>query len=195
MGRHARQSDKDAPWFGKQVPNPLVGIGPGIGFIADGDDGSGAVWRPDEDDDRIRFDVRESQVRDYLHEHWKSTLLNAHWVQDERSPEVHAGKAGRMDLFAKSKNGKTYLVVEIKRYQADVNAYYQVVRYMEWVQRNRKDAKKVIGYLIAESADSDLRSKLRLDRSVHFYSYRIDVSLKRRTSNPWCWWRRQIWRR
>jgi RecB family endonuclease NucS len=87
---------------------------------------------------------------------------------------------GPMDILCISKDGKTLLVVELKKGRASDMVVGQTLRYMGYVSDELAEPnQQVKGLIIALSDDKRLRRALGpLNGSIKFYRYEIDFKLK-----------------
>ena len=67
----------------------------------------------------------------------------------------HKTDIGIIDILAKDKATKNYVVIELKRDQSSDDTFGQLTRYMGWVKRHLKD-ENVKGIIIAGRYDKKL---------------------------------------
>jgi len=106
--------------------------------------------------------------------------LNLALFQDEEgNGRQYTTPVGRIDLLTRDKDGKTWVVFELKRDIARDDAVGQILRYVEWVKANRAAAdESVRGMIIAAGQDKGLEYSLRALPNVHLYTYAISFDLK-----------------
>lgn len=80
------------------------------------------------------------------------------------------GSGGRIDLLFTTPGERTFVVVELKVVRADHTTFGQVCSYMGWVHRHIAQGRRVIGVVVALSADARFDDCLRTNRDVHFLS-------------------------
>ena len=114
----------------------------------------------------------ESQLEDFIINNWKNTELgkkydliyeNGDLISKQFRTEV-----GIIDILAKDKKNKNYVVIELKRNQTSDYTFGQLTRYMGWVKRHLKDD-KVKGIIIAGKYDK------KLDYALEFAPFDTDV--------------------
>ena len=128
----------------------------------------------------------ENALRDFLVETWDSTRLGRDWELytkegDLVGVEYRAGKAGRIDLLARHRSGKGWLVVELKLGRSSDRAVGQLLRYMGWVESHLAEpGEEVAGAIVAESLDDRLHYALRAlrGRNVQVFQYRVQLDLQ-----------------
>jgi hypothetical protein len=95
---------------------------------------------------------KEVELRNFLTRNWDHTPLAANWelVRPEYPTSV-----GEIDLFAKHKTDRKYLVIELKVVKTSDDVIGQILRYMGWVKLNlaRGENEKVEGLIIAPGID------------------------------------------
>ena len=85
---------------------------------------------------------------------------------------------GPIDILALSKDGKEYLVIELKRGKANDRVVGQLLRYMGFVKKDLcQDGKSVRGAIVAHQDDLGMRNALSMVKDVEFYRYSIDFKL------------------
>jgi len=128
----------------------------------------------------------EHALRDFLAENWGSTDLSGDWdlyteADELVGVEYRAGTVGRIDLLARQRSGKGWLVVELKLGRSSDQAVGQLLRYMGWVERHlAKPGEKVEGAIVAESFDDRLRYAIRAIsvRNIRVFRYRVHLDLE-----------------
>lgn len=94
---------------------------------------------------------QENELRDFIKNNWEKTSLSEEWELKEIEYETHT--VGRIDLLAHHKNGKSFLVIELKLSRTGDETVGQLLRYMGWVKINRAINKDVKGLIIAKNMD------------------------------------------
>jgi restriction system protein len=85
-----------------------------------------------------------------------------------------------MDILAISKDGKTLLVVELKRDKASDKVVGQIQRYMGYViDEVAAPDQNVRGVIIALEDDIRIRRALRVAQNIDFYRYEVTFRLNR----------------
>lgn len=80
----------------------------------------------------------ERHLHDYMFDNWDSLDIAQEWEFDTRDGEPEAGyefrtPVGRIDLLAKHKRERRWLVIELKREKSSDAVVGQVLRYVGWV--------------------------------------------------------------
>ena len=109
----------------------------------------------------------EAELRDYLVDHWGQTTLAHDW---EFVDSEYWADTGPMDILAKSLDGKTWLVIELKLNRASDDVIGQVTRYMGWLEDNREG--DIWGLIIANGQSKGLVHSLKYVQNVEFMEYR-----------------------
>jgi restriction system protein len=82
-----------------------------------------------------------------------------------------------LDILAKSKDGKTLLVIELKLRRASDNVLGQVQRYMGSVKQDLEEGQQVRGLIIGDEMDQRLRLALEVAPDLSFMRYEMDFRL------------------
>jgi RecB family endonuclease NucS len=122
-----------------------------------------------------------------LRENWHLTELGRDWslVEDDEGNVDGAGSEritpiGRIDLLAKHRTEPRWLVVELKRWQADDQTVAQLLRYMGWVKTDLATVdEQVEGLIIASEETNRLQYALKPVPSASFMRYEVDFRLVR----------------
>lgn len=130
----------------------------------------------------------EKYLEQFLFENWKQTLLgqeyNIYEADGEPARQLQTD-TGPLDILAESKDGKTLLVVELKRNKSGDAAVGQVLRYMSYVQdKLLKPGQQVRGVIIAGEEDPKVRRALSMTKGIDFLVYRMSFSLAKPSSQP-----------
>jgi restriction system protein len=126
----------------------------------------------------------ESQLEDFLVENWASIPEFAGYevyAEDgERVGQQYVTDIGRIDILARSADGKRWLVVELKKGKTSDDVVGQVLRYVGWVKRNEagSDA-EVRGLVIGSHEDERLKYALSTVPFVDSMTYAVSFSLKK----------------
>lgn len=126
----------------------------------------------------------ERHLHDYMFDNWDMLELAQDWNIYTRDGEPEAGyefrtPIGRIDLLAKHKRERRWLVIELKREKSSDSVVGQVLRYMGWVQKHlSEDGEAVEGLVVATEGDPQLHYALTVVPSVSFQSYEVEFRLK-----------------
>ncbi len=145
--------------------------------------------RPGEDqdeaepEDALGFSL-ERHLHEFLRDDWDRTELAKEWAIFEEDGDLERGyeyptDVGRIDILARHRTGKGWLVVEHKRNQTADATVGQLLRYMGWVRRHLADpGEPVRGLIIAREADKGLRYALSSVSDVDMLQYGVTFSLQ-----------------
>lgn len=130
----------------------------------------------------------EKYLEQFLFENWKQTLLgkeyNIYEADGEPARQLQTD-TGPLDILAQSKDGKTLLVVELKRNKSGDAAVGQVLRYMSYVKDElAKPGQNVRGVIIASEEDPKVRRALSMTKDIDFLIYQMSFSLSKTTAKP-----------
>jgi hypothetical protein len=133
-------------------------------------------------DDEYAFGL-ERYLHEFLVDNWALTELGGEWDLLEEDGEVvgsryNTGEVGEIDLLARHKKDKRWLVVELKRNQTSDATVGQVLRYMGWVRREMAEpGASVEGLIICQEIDKKLRYALDGQVNVRCMTYRVSFGL------------------
>jgi hypothetical protein len=134
-------------------------------------------------DEPQRFGL-ERHLHEFLRDNWPKTSLGRDWTIFEEDGEPDAGfkyttDVGEIDLLARHKHKKAWLVVELKRDRTSDTAVGQVLRYMGWVRRKlAASGEDVQGLIVARSAEPGLAYAIADLPSVKMQTYEVEFRLK-----------------
>lgn len=135
------------------------------------------------DEEQLAYFSLERHLSDFLYRNWDQTdLAKGYDLYEEggkTAQEYDTTGVGRIDLLARDKDRKVWLVIELKRGRSSDEVVGQVLRYMGWVEANlAQDGEEVRGMIILGEPDEKIRYALAASRAdIHLYSYKIDFSL------------------
>jgi restriction system protein len=142
---------------------------------------SAIVPTRDEVEDLQAFAL-ETQLEEFLVENWAQTDLALDYDifedEGERLGKQYQTDAGRIDIFAISKDQKRLLVIELKKGRASDVVVGQILRYMGYVQEELAvEEQEVVGMIIAHEDDENIRWALKMVSNVEFYRYQVSFKL------------------
>lgn len=125
----------------------------------------------------------ERHLHDFLYDNWSRTALGKEWeLYTEDGDEVgmeYQTPIGRIDLLARHRSDKRWLVIELKRAQTSDQTLGQVMRYIGYVEQElAKKGERVEGLIIAQSGDQQLKYALAAAARVKLMCYRVDFRLE-----------------
>ena len=124
----------------------------------------------------------ERHLEDFLIINWKNTHLGDAYDIYTKDGELLGRQfrtdTGPLDILALSKDGKEFLVVELKRDRASDQVVGQTLRYMGWVKKNLCTKAQVVrGCIVALSGDAKLENALHMVDNISFVRYEVDCRL------------------
>ncbi len=124
----------------------------------------------------------ERHLEDFLITNWQNTHLGEnYYIYEENGEPVgrqYRTNTGPLDILALSKDGKEFLVVELKRDRASDQVVGQILRYMGWVKKNLcSGGQNVKGCIVALSGDTKLEDALHTLDNISFVRYEVDFRL------------------
>lgn len=151
------------------------------------------TWKtpPEADDEPPAEEVAEGEqmfglerhLHDFLRDNWEKTSLGREWdlfTEDgEQVGYEYPTPIGRIDLLARHKRDKAWLVVELKRNQSSDDTVGQAMRYVGYVREHiaGKDD-RVDGLIICHQGDEKIRYALKLVPSINLMLYEVDFRLR-----------------
>lgn len=124
----------------------------------------------------------ERHLEDFIATNWKHTHLGElYTIYEENGIQVgrqFRTDTGPLDILALSKDGKEFLVVELKRDRASDEVVGQTLRYMGWIKKNFcSNDQTVRGCIVALTGDTKLENALHVIDNISFIRYEIDFKL------------------
>ena len=124
----------------------------------------------------------EKHLEDFLVQNWSGTELSRDFdIYEEDGEKVgqqYPTDTGPLDILAVSKDGKTLLVIELKKGRASDVVVGQLLRYMGFVQDELAEADQTVrGVVIALEDNQRLRRALAMVPAIEFYRYEVSFKL------------------
>jgi len=110
----------------------------------------------------------EYSLREELLNRWKEIPECSNWVEPKKEYRLSRGS---IDLLAEGKVEKALLVVEVKRNKADKGVLRQLREYIRLAKREIDPDARVLGWIVASSADPELRAICGSESDVKFYRW------------------------
>ena len=116
----------------------------------------------------------EKDLQEYMETHWDKTPFAQEWEITEKKVDLQA--TGEIDLLAKHKNKKKWLIIELKKGKSSDDAVGQTLRYMGWVKENRaNEDEEVEGVIISgPPPDDNIRLALLFAPAVQYRVYYLE---------------------
>lgn len=122
----------------------------------------------------------EKQLEDFIIHNWDKTELGKRFdriIEDgEMVSQQYRTDIGAIDILAKDKKTKSFVVIELKKNQSSDDTVGQVTRYMGWIMEKKGD-KNVRGIIISAEPDRRLEYALKMVPNVELFIYRVDFTL------------------
>ena len=130
----------------------------------------------------------EKHLEDFLIKNWAHTPLGKYYKIYEEDGKIigqqFPSDTGPIDILAKSKDGKTLLVIELKKGRTSDVVVGQIQRYMGYVKEELAEpGQQVKGVIIGLEADNRLKRALSVTTNIEFYAYHINFKLNKWTAN------------
>ncbi len=123
----------------------------------------------------------EKQLEDFIIQNWDKTELGKKFdliiEEGELISQQYKTDIGPIDILARDKQTKSYVVIELKKNQTSDDTIGQVARYMGWIRDSKHDD-GVKGIIIAGSYDKKLNYALKVMNNVEVFLYEVDFKLK-----------------
>lgn len=124
----------------------------------------------------------EKHLEEFLVQNWKHTELGKTYRIFEEDGDMigkqYPTDVGTIDILAQSKDGKTFLVVELKRGRVSDIVVGQILRYMGYVKEELAEPnQEVKGIIIALEDDLKIKRALVMTPQIEFYRYQISFKL------------------
>jgi hypothetical protein len=126
----------------------------------------------------------ERHLHDFLFDNWDHTPLGRDWKIYETPGDPEAGyeypcAVGRIDLLARHRVEKKWLIIELKRDATSDATVGQALRYMGWVTKHLAEAgDEVHGLIIARSGDDAILYAICAVPRLEFMTYEVEFRLK-----------------
>ena len=124
----------------------------------------------------------ESQLEDFIVENWDKLELNKNYSILKEDGEIvgqqYTTPVGRIDILAKSKDGKEWLVIELKKGKSSDEVVGQMLRYIAWIKENEAGSdENVKGLIITKDQDEKLKYSLKAANDVELMTYSVSFQL------------------
>lgn len=122
----------------------------------------------------------EKQLEDFIIHNWENSELGKKYdliIEDgELISQQYRTEIGPIDILAKDKKTKDFVVIELKRNQTSDDTIGQLARYMGWIKKDKKDD-GVKGIIIAGQYDKKLEYALKMVPNTEVFLYEVDFKL------------------
>ncbi len=126
----------------------------------------------------------ESHLEDFLVENWEKLEFGKNYSIIEEDGDVvgqqYTTPIGRIDILAKSKDNKEWLVIELKKGRIGDQVVGQLLRYIGWIKKNKAgDGEKVKGLIIVGEKDDKLTYSVSAVDSIDLMTYSVSFKLNK----------------
>ena len=84
------------------------------------------------------------------------------------------------DILAKNKNGKEWLVIELKKGKSSDQVVGQILRYIAWIKENEaKQEDKVRGLIITQDQNEKLKYSIKATENIELMNYSVSFKLQK----------------
>ena len=127
----------------------------------------------------------ESHLEDFIVENWEKLELSKKYSLLEEDGDIvgqqYLTKVGIIDLLAKSKDDKEWLVIELKKGRPSDKVVGQLLRYLGWIKKHKAEKDQNIrGLIIAKEEDEKLKYALETIDNIKLATYSINFKLDQR---------------
>ena len=123
----------------------------------------------------------EKQLEDFIIENWDKTEFGKKYdlinEEGELISQQFKTDIGFIDILAKDKKTKNYVVIELKKNQTSDDTIGQLLRYMGWIKKNKKDD-GVKGVIVAGQFDTKLDHAKSMIPNSEVFLYEVNFKLK-----------------
>jgi len=123
----------------------------------------------------------EKQLEDFIISNWEHTDLGKKYdliiEEGVLLSQQYRTEIGPIDILARDKKTKEYIVIELKKYQTSDDTVGQLARYMGWIKENK--GTRVKGVIIAGEYDKKLDFALKVMPEVEVFLYKVDFVLNK----------------
>lgn len=123
----------------------------------------------------------EKQLEDFIIHNWDKTDLGKKYdliIEDgELLSQQYRTEVGPIDILARDKSTKNYVVIELKKNQTSDDTVGQLARYMGWIKENKGG--EVKGVIISGEYDKKLDFALKVLTNVEVFLYQVDFKLNK----------------
>jgi len=126
----------------------------------------------------------ESHLEDFLVENWEGLELGKKYSILEEDGDMvgqqYPTPIGIIDILAQSKDGKEWLVVELKKGRSGDQVVGQLLRYIGWIRKEKaKEKEEVKGLIIVGEITDKLKYALETVDNVDLMVYSVNFKLRR----------------
>lgn len=128
----------------------------------------------------------ESHLENFLIENWNSIneFKGLELISDsdgEIISQQYRIEVGRIDILARDKNSKDYVVIELKKSRPTEWVVGQIRKYLGWIKKNLADKENVgvRGVIVVPSGSPDLEYAVMGQGDIKVFTYKINFELNK----------------
>lgn len=126
----------------------------------------------------------ESHLEDFLVENWEKLMLGEKYSILEEDGDMvgqqYITPIGKIDILAKSKDEREWLVIELKKGRSSDQVVGQLLRYIGWIKKEKaKEEEEVRGLIIAGEKDDKLKYALETVNNIDLMTYSVSFKLRK----------------
>ncbi len=146
---------------------------------SESEDESSDVPKTEEDSKEFAL---EKQLQSFLIENWSNLEFGStHAILEEDGYLVggqYPTSVGIIDILAKSKDGKEWLVIELKKGKSSDQVVGQILRYIGWVKKEKAaQGETVRGLIILGTDDERIRYAVSSLPDIYVMKYTVEFAL------------------
>jgi len=124
----------------------------------------------------------EAHLEEFIVENWEKLDLGKNYdilsEDGDLIGQQYITPIGRIDLLAKSKDGKEWLILELKKGRSSDAVTGQILRYIGWTEDNLAESGQTVrGIIILGDIDDKLRYSVKTISNVNLLTYQVDFKL------------------
>ncbi len=126
---------------------------------------------------------KEAELEAFIVSNWERLPLSKHYSLIQEDGKIisrqYVTPIGRIDILAKHKNGKGWLIIELKKDRSSDEVVGQTLRYMAWIKENEANGEEVRGLVISRTKDEKLHYALKAAGSIDYMTYHVSFELQK----------------
>lgn len=139
---------------------------------------------PDQGIENIEEFGMESHLEDFIVENWNRLNAFKNYALHEEDGEIvgqqYSTNIGRIDILARSKDRREWLVIELKKGKTSDDVVGQTLRYIGWIKRNETQSNETVrGIIISGKSDERLEYALETLTDISLMTYAVSFDLKK----------------
>lgn len=124
----------------------------------------------------------ESHLEGFIIENWEKLELGKKYdiyFEEGEKKGQYVTPIGRIDILARSKNKKEWLVIELKKGRSGHEVVGQILKYIGWIKENEcPKNEKVKGLIILSEKDEGIIYALKAAGNIGLMTYSVSFKLK-----------------